>query len=470
MLLFVAKFTRELPEGRERKGFRFRAYPTPEQEQVIFEIQVGCKRCWNWLVSQGKQTWEARRAYAIKEDLVGPRPERPNYDGLPPEASHEAKLKYSKRCREWNTQVKKAVDKLPQCSYRSLREWADHFGVKQDYQVFKHALVWDEETPGRLPPPNVLQALVKDYQAALRATSRGQRPPQFKKRAEDFSVRVMTGPTDEGKKSIFKMGSFGSRPSCPNGRKDWLNSVGKLPYIGWIPGRIGPDQVDRIQAAKYRLNGICLSQEADGWYFSIKQDVPKKKPLEVIPGTACGIDVGLVDMAALTDLEDVSHIVKNPRGRTYIERIAGRQAQGLPVSKMQCQAARNVREIIRAGGGTLSDGRPNRVGLFKLIDEGKYEYIFIEDLSSGVGQMGSSLVSIMRTLRTMLIDRYGDRVREVQPHHTSQECSKCGERSKDSWSFKHGRKGKCPFCGHTEHRDLNAARNVLFKGRESLGF
>ncbi len=49
----------------------------------------------------------------------------------------------------------------------------------------------------------------------------------------------------------------------------------------------------------------------------------------------------------------------------------------------------------------------------------------------------------------------------VPPHFTSQDCSGCGERVKKSLST---RTHKCPSCGLIEHRDLNAAKNILAKG------
>jgi putative transposase len=55
----------------------------------------------------------------------------------------------------------------------------------------------------------------------------------------------------------------------------------------------------------------------------------------------------------------------------------------------------------------------------------------------------------------------GVHVMSVAPHFTSQDCSGCGERVKKSLST---RTHKCPNCGLIEHRDLNAAKNILAKG------
>ena len=49
----------------------------------------------------------------------------------------------------------------------------------------------------------------------------------------------------------------------------------------------------------------------------------------------------------------------------------------------------------------------------------------------------------------------------VNPAHTSQTCSECGEVDGRS---RRGRGFKCVACGHADHADLNAARNILASG------
>ena len=51
----------------------------------------------------------------------------------------------------------------------------------------------------------------------------------------------------------------------------------------------------------------------------------------------------------------------------------------------------------------------------------------------------------------------GRRVWKVAAHHTSQDCSGCGERVKKSLSM---REHQCPRCGLVLHRDHNAAINI----------
>jgi putative transposase len=55
--------------------------------------------------------------------------------------------------------------------------------------------------------------------------------------------------------------------------------------------------------------------------------------------------------------------------------------------------------------------------------------------------------------------RFGSELRLVRPAFTSQTCSACGLRDPESRTGC-GRLFACTACGHVEHADLNAARNI----------
>jgi len=63
-------------------------------------------------------------------------------------------------------------------------------------------------------------------------------------------------------------------------------------------------------------------------------------------------------------------------------------------------------------------------------------------------------------------DLHGTHVVRVEPAGTTKECSACDvETSKPLWIREHS----CPACGHTEDRDLNAAKNIFSRGRKQTG-
>lgn len=440
--------TKEFP-GREIRGLRFRVYPTPEQEAEITNIQRKLRRMWNWLVAQADATRAANEAWAAKNG-AGPRPARPENN-----AGEDAWAEYKDRMRCWYADVKTTLKPHrteEAFRYRTVRDYCAHFGVRHDFQLFPHVIKRHddpEDAPEDPPAACLLQALFKAYDQALAATRRGQAPPRRKKRDADVLIQSGSG-------KLFRRGAFGTRPGMPNGRGDWLDAQIRIPNLGQIGCRVGDDR--GLEPSEYWVEGVSLVREGDGWFGAIRQHiVPKPKPKG---SGCCGIDVGLVYMFAAVGDDGATLLADNTRKgesmkrRThtphgYVELIAARQAAGLPVSRMHCRAARHAREYVRRE-------------LFPFTD--LYEFIAVEDLPSDIGQRGRPHLSFMRTIRTMLIQRYGsERVIDVDPAGTSRTCSMCGEKQQRSWSDLPQRTGKCHACGHVEHSDLNAARNVLHK-------
>jgi putative transposase len=335
-----------------------------------------------------------------------------------------------------------------------LKELCAHFGVTYDYQLLQRFLTWkyeDAMEPRKIVAgAHMLQSLTKNFFTR----AEGQRCKKFRRRQDPMPVQVRSG-------YCFTLGDFGSRGGTHGQAKSFYNcqvQINGLKIRGRLPGRAPEGRV---------LEGVSLTKKADGWWASIKQEVPIRAVPTAIPDTIVGIDVGLVNLVALSEVRvvkapdaEVFHkqgslvrgskgrAIPNPRGALYAERIAGRQAQGKPVGRLQLAEGRHLRHLIH-----------NEI----IKPLGNVETIKVEQLQSHIGQMGSSKTSAMRTVVSLLRQRYGSRVREVKPHHTSQECSKCGFRSKESWSYDHGRYGECPQCGHKEDRDVNAARNIAAK-------
>jgi putative transposase len=59
----------------------------------------------------------------------------------------------------------------------------------------------------------------------------------------------------------------------------------------------------------------------------------------------------------------------------------------------------------------------------------------------------------------------GCEVIDVAPADTTKICSKCGNRKDMPMSE---RTYRCSFCGHTEDRDINAAKNILTRAMDGL--
>ncbi len=409
-----------VPPGHEIRGFRVRLYPTPEQVNRLVELEAEARKIWNQLCSLGENTWRANCAFAVRAGLIAPPPERPNYDGLDPADAKAAKISYKECVGKWAAAAYKVTKADPRCSWRGLRQVIEQSGHKYDYQVLRST--YFDHAVENLPSVHWYQALARNF------GQKAARRKKFRRSGDRMPLQVRTG-------ACYVPGCFGSRGK----NSEFYNCMIKFEHLeirGRLPGKFPAGRV---------LEGVTIRREADGWWASIKVEQPIRVLPPATPGSVVGIDLGLTTLAAISDgTPGPCKIIENPRGTEYVERIAGRRAEGKPTGRLEQRAARNVRHVW--------------YNVLKSLET--VEVVKFERLTSRIGQMGSSKTSYMRQAYAIALDRLPGRVREVDPRYTSQRCSKCGEISKETWSYDIGRIGSCPFCGHKEHRDANAARNI----------
>lgn len=463
-----------IQEGNELRGFQFKIYPTKDQEQLFLIWQEDQRTLWNMLVAFSESAYQAKRQFAIRYNLAGPTPIRPIYDGLTPDESKSAKELYHTKCIEWSKKANEATTS-PEvmkdikgfktvkdiAGYRKMPELLEHFRCKYDYQLCAQMLKWKYCDPYLFSEEEIeafktrkklgssaLQSLVK------RLFSKGVK--QYRKKTDTMSLKTRSG-------SCFKLGNYGKRRSNDNFYNCAVLFNGEK-IRGRLPGRKPEGRI---------LEGVTIKKLADGWYASITIEVPKRVLPEPILGSIVGIDVGLDNLAAISEARvnknpdakifknfgpviknhETPKIIANHRGSKLKEEIAKRQQANRPVGRLHLQMKRhNMHVIYNDIIKTLAD----------------IEQINVEALTSNIGQRGSSKVSSMKLIQSILKQRFGNRVREVPPQYTSQECSQCGFRSKKTWSYEHGKIGNCPDCNHQEDRDVNAARNIAAKPPEQF--
>jgi transposase len=429
------------------RGYKFRIYPTAEQVTELRRIQELQRLIWNWNARESNTVYRVREAWAVRYGHAAPfvdwrsfAAERGAPDMYPKDGTAEQQAAWRQCRRDWESycverrkKIDAAAKDQPALAYRSLKDWCQHLGVKQPYQLFGRVLAWHGYEAHGLHA-HTLQALEKTIY------SKGTK--RIRKRAADMPIRTRSG-------DCLELGSFGLRRGAPfyNARV----SINGMKILGRSHRDLSGLQV---------MQGVAIREEADGWYASVRVHFPERALPEPVRGTAVGIDVGLVYLAAVVDTVDardpsgLALRLENPRGAEFAERVAGRRALDKPTARIEQRGARQSRELCYR--------------LARDLELHEFEFVFVEALPADIGQRGDSRLSCMRMLVEILKDKLGDRVREVRPEYTSQECSQCGHRSKESWSCGGSRIGKCPRCGHSEDRDINAARNILRKGLESL--
>jgi putative transposase len=191
-------------------------------------------------------------------------------------------------------------------------------------------------------------------------------------------------------------------------------------------------------------------------------------PPEHLP-SACehpdiGIDVGLKVFLA----DSGGNTVENPRFYRTSQRTLRRKQRTLcrrkKGSHRRKKAARNVAKT------HLKINRQRRDHHFKVAKQyaERYRHIAVEDLAItnmvknhhlAKSIMDASWSAFLAILEDKA-ERAGHQVIRVSPRFTSQKCNKCGEIVQKSLSV---RTHLCPFCGFVADRDVNAAKNILFK-------
>ncbi len=125
----------------------------------------------------------------------------------------------------------------------------------------------------------------------------------------------------------------------------------------------------------------------------------------------------------------------------------------------------------------------------EIVNSG-HDFIAVEDLdipnmirsARGTEEAPGKNVSAKRRLNRSILERgwgatltqleykaerAGIRFVRVDPRHTSQACNRCGSVSPDN--RKKQAEFRCVECGHRDHADVNAARNILRRGLLALG-
>jgi putative transposase len=212
---------------------------------------------------------------------------------------------------------------------------------------------------------------------------------------------------------------------------------------------------------------VHLVLRADGhWYALIVCETEPQT--EHLPSTCdhpdIGIDVGL--KVFLADSE--GNTVENPRffrtSKISLRRKQRALCRRKKGSKRRGKAAKNTAKT------HLKIARQRRDFHFKTAQHytEQYHHIAVEDLNiTGMVKNHHLAKSIMDASWGAFLailedkaERAGHQMIRVNPRFTSQKCHQCGEMVQKSLSV---RTHICPFCGFVADRDVNAAKNILFK-------
>lgn len=241
------------------------------------------------------------------------------------------------------------------------------------------------------------------------------------------------------------------------------------PKALWLP-RIG--RVHCMENVTARVDGvrvvrISISQRAGRWYASltVERDEPTVK--QAPKGGAVGIDLGIKDLATLSD----GTVIPNPHSLKTGERQLRRAQKALSRKTKGSKRRAKARERVARIHARIANRRSDALNKLTTMLSRTYSDISIEDLNvAGMVKnhhlakaiSDASFFELRRQLeyktaktgaRLHVIDRW---------YPSSKTCSNCGS-VKTKLSLTE-RTYKCEHCGLAIDRDLNAAINIQVAG------
>jgi putative transposase len=390
-----------------RKTFKYRIYPTKETERKLFWTLTRCRELYNAALSERKDAYK----YAGK---------RVNY--------------YDQQ------------NDLPEIKAKIREEYQD---------IAAHVL------------QDVLRRLDKAFQNFFRRLLNGENPgyPRFQGRNRYDSF---TYPDGAGWKLTRE----------EQGKK--LKGMLHLTKIGESKIILHRPIIDKIKT-------VTIKREVDEWYvtFSCEVEEPEKLPTS---HEDVGIDLGVTHLATLSNGEMIEH----PRYYRKAQKVLEQRHQALSRKKRGSHRRDKARKAVAKAHRKIARQRKDfqQKAAKKLVE--RYQVLVFEDIQTGnltrkpkpkQDENGTYLpngASAKGGLNKSILDAgwsqfvqvctykaawAGRTLIKVDPKFTSQVCSGCGQaRRKDLSERWHS----CD-CGTELDRDVNAAINILERGRRQQG-
>jgi len=274
---------------------------------------------------------------------------------------------------------------------------------------------------------------------------------------------------DEAYRSFFRRVKAGGKPGFPRFRgKGWFDSFGFHEFSGialdnqrlrfkGMPGRLRIHWHRELPGSS--IKSCIFKREGNGWCIAFAVEVAPAAPRKT--RRAVGVDLGISTFAALSDggfIPSLRAARKAERRLRIAQRALSRKKRGsnrrrktrADVARCHAAIARQRREHLHQASARLIRDY-DAIAVEKLQVKGLARSALAKDVHD------ASWAKFLSMLRYKA-EWAGARVIEVDPQHTSQDCSRCGTRVPKALAARHH---DCPICGLSINRDLNAARNIL---------
>lgn len=421
-----------LAANEEIRTEMVRLYLDQHIPAILVQLQDEVRTVTNHIVRGRQDTKNAVVAYAKRHGLCGEAPKFPEKPNFPTPVTEEDKAKVkqawaqytkeekasTKEYGKWLEGIFKIVKGIPECAWR-----------QETYQDLRKLY-------GKIGSAHLFRECVSRVLSTKRA-----KPKKYR----DASIPLVWG----NSRLIQTNGFYGTRRGIP-----FYNAKVNIPGVGYALGRL------RRPLPGRPVQGVSLVKKPDGWYAAVKCIVKKKiLPEPVLP--PIGVDVGQTDLVALSD----GYKERNIRDAEFVILKAAIQEKG------DRSGDENIQRDCWSKIARLEQLHKRRITHWlnsELLPRlTSHSTVFVEKLQKNFKSNRGPL-SCMHTILDAIKARLGDRVVEVDPAHTSQTCSCCGNVDK---SARQGKKYTCTngVCRVELDADINAARNILAEGLISTG-
>lgn len=256
----------------------------------------------------------------------------------------------------------------------------------------------------------------------------------------------------------------------------WRVSSGSKRSLGWVPfkasalryrnGQLflsGFDKPlslwDSYGLSKYELGAGNISEDARGrWYLNVTVKVKKAARSE--GRSSVGLDLGLKDFAATSD----GQVLEAQRYYRKYEAALGLAQRA------------NKKKRVAALHAKIKHCRQDFLQKASTVLVRQHGAIFVGNVNASAlarTAMAKSVLdagwSAFRTMLQYKCDDAGVWFEEVDESYSTQTCSCCGERTGPLGPEGLGlREWSCSVCGTHHDRDINAAKNILRRGKLRL--
>ena len=244
----------------------------------------------------------------------------------------------------------------------------------------------------------------------------------------------------------------------------------------WKHDRLKVPKLGEVKIYMHRpLQGdpkeVSLVKKASGWYAHISCELPDTPKVE--PTDAIAVDVGTTHYLTTSDGEKED----NPRWYRQAEGRTRKHARDLSRKKKGSHRRKKQQHKLALHHERTVNRRKDFIGkiVYKLYHHEKNNVLVAENLNT------SNLVKNKHLSKSIsdaswatffkwcadIAERDGLHFHQVDPKHTSQTCSCCGQKSPKKLSLAI-RTFSCQFCGTVLDRDHNAAINILLRAAAAL--